>query len=310
MRLQTIFIVIVCAILFAILSFAYMGRSRGHIFSSLGYGDEYFVTTHLTPIPLAQIIEKSSLTVQSATSSALISTPSASFATPSSRMRIPIITYHYVEYVKNRLDTTRIKLTINPRLFEEQLKSLHDGGVQTYFIKEIPSLLKGDLVLATKSAVLTFDDGYRDFYTDAFPVLKKYQMKGTIFLISSFLGRNDFLTLEQVTEMLDSGLIEVGSHTLHHANLKKANLSYATDEIVQSKANLEKLFGISVESFAYPYGAFDDQAVRLVKEASYSAAVSTVSGVHHTLDDLYTLKRWRAGVLQGTRSADILDALQ
>jgi peptidoglycan/xylan/chitin deacetylase (PgdA/CDA1 family) len=271
--------------------------------SSLTYEDNYFDTVVKTPIPIAQIVEQSHIGTQSAT----VEQP---HATPTAKLRLPIITYHYVEFVKDKRDVIRQKLTINPRLFEQQIKSLHDAGVQSYFVKDVPALLKGELVLATKSAVLTFDDGYRDFYTDAFPILKKYQMKSTIFLISSFLGRNDFLTLDQVTEMLSSGLIEVGSHTLHHANLKKANLSYATDEIVQSKANLEKLFGIPVESFAYPYGAYDDQAVKLVKEASYSAAVSTVPGVSHTQDDLFTLKRWRAGVLDGIYSSASLDALQ
>lgn len=306
---QRRFFAIACvAVAFAAFVFAISKPTK--TVSPFTYEDRYFDKTIISPIPLAPIVEHSRLGIQNATPESHLATLGATLASPSARMRIPIITYHYVEYVKNRADTMRQKLTINPRLFEQQIKSLHDHQVQTYFVKEIPSLLKGDLALASKSAVLTFDDGYRDFYTDAFPILKKYQMKGTIFLISSFLGRNDFLTLEQVTEMLDSGLIEVGSHTLHHANLKKANLGYATDEIVQSKANLEKLFGISIESFAYPYGAFDDQAVRLVKEASYSAAVSTVPGANHHPQDLFVLRRWRAGVLNGTYSAESLDTLQ
>lgn len=308
MNHKRFFVVTISAIVIAAATFFITMQRR--TISPFGYEDYYFDTVVKTPIPIARIVEQSHTGTQSATVEQPYATKNASLATPSARLRLPIITYHYVEFVKDKRDVIRQKLTINPRLFEQQIKSLHDAGVQSYFVKDVPALLKGELVLATKSAVLTFDDGYRDFYTDAFPILKKYQMKSTIFLISSFLGRNDFLTLDQVTEMLGSGLIEVGSHTLHHANLKKANLSYATDEIVQSKANLEKLFGIPVESFAYPYGAYDDQAVKLVKEASYSAAVSTVPGVSHTQDDLFTLKRWRAGVLDGVYSSASLDALQ
>ena len=308
MNHKRFFVVTISAIVIAAATF-FITMQRRPI-SPFGYEDYYFDTVVKTPIPIARIVEQSHTGTQSATVEQPHATKTASIATPTAKLRLPIITYHYVEFVKDKRDVIRQKLTINPRLFEQQIKSLHDAGVQSYFVKDVPALLKGELVLATKSAVLTFDDGYRDFYTDAFPILKKYQMKSTIFLISSFLGRNDFLTLDQVTEMLGSGLIEVGSHTLHHANLKKANLNYATDEIVQSKANLEKLFGISVESFAYPYGAYDDQTVKLVKEASYSAAVSTAPGVSHTQDDLFTLKRWRAGVLNGVYSSASLDALQ
>lgn len=308
MKPRVFFTITLSAVLIAMATFFIITRGET---TQHAWHDQYTVDTMpKTPIPIAQIVEHSRVGTQSASMERPVATETASLASSPAKLRLPIITYHYVEFVKDKKDTIRQKLTINPRLFEQQVKSLHDAGVQTYFVKEVPALVRGDLQLASKSAVLTFDDGYRDFYTDAFPILKKYQIKSTIFLISSFLGRSDFLTLDQVTEMLGSGLIEVGSHTLHHVNLKKANLNTATVEIAQSKTNLEKLFGISVESFAYPYGAYDDQAVRLVKEASYSAAVSTVPGAFHTQDDLFILKRWRAGVLDGVYSSASLDALQ
>lgn len=281
----------------ALISFAVLYWRTAGFLSPIQYSQSYF----------SQIIPTARPTHASIASSTAQVVPVASV---SATLRVPIITYHYVEYVQNPLDTMRRKLAINPALFEQQVKSLHDHQVETYFVKEIPALLKGTKPLASKSAVLTFDDGYRDFYFNAFPILKKYQTKGTIYLISNFLDRRDFLTVAQVKEMLSSGLIEVGSHTLNHGYLKKGKLDYVTNEVVQSKVNLEKLFDIKVETFAYPYGGFDDQAVKVVKEASYSAAVSTLPGVFQSDDNLYTLSRWRAGALNGIYSADSLEKLK
>lgn len=216
------------------------------------------------------------------------------------KMNIPIVMYHYVEYVKDLGDIIRQKLDINPYLFAKQTATLHDEGFRTYFVKDVPDVLSGKVVLAQKNVILTFDDGYEDFYFDVFPVLKKYQMKATIFVIYNYIGRKGFLNEAEIKELLASGLIELGAHTMDHSYLKKMASSAAELQIYDSKKLLEKKFGVSVVSFAYPYGAFSQETIDLVKKAGFKAAVSVIPGISQSQENLFYLSRIRAGYLDGS----------
>lgn len=143
--------------------------------------------------------------------------------------------YHYVEYVKDVKDTIRKSMDINPYTFEQELKSLKSNGWRTYFVRDIPNILSGEIKIGSRSAVLTFDDGHEDFYTDVFPLLKKYQMKATIYVIYDFIGGKDFLTKEQLQEIAKSNLVEIGSHTLDHLSLKNLPILVQEKQIFDSK---------------------------------------------------------------------------
>lgn len=210
--------------------------------------------------------------------------------------KIPIIMFHYVEFVQDVNDLIRRQLDINPYLFEGQLKALHDVNFDTYFVRDVPDILNGNIDYnASRSAVLTFDDGYEDFYRDAFPILKKYQMKATIYIIYDYIGRRGFLSVNEIRELINSGLVEVGSHTFDHIYLSKIASDEARRQIVDSKKAFEERFGIDIKTLAYPYGAFDQQAIDLTKEASYSAAVSVIPGSIQSNNNLFYLYRIRAG---------------
>jgi len=213
------------------------------------------------------------------------------------KIKIPIIMYHYVEYVKNISDFIRKRLDISPSIFEKTLKALKEAQYDTYFVKEIPDILDGKVDYSTKSAVLTFDDGYEDFYTVVFPLLKKYHSRATLFIIYDFIGRKGFLNEKEIKEVIDSGLVEIGSHTLDHLSLDYIPSNLAKKQIFESKSKLEEEFGITIKSFAYPYGTFNQQTVDFVKEASYSAAVSVISGTYQSKDSLFFLSRIRSGLL-------------
>ena len=115
-------------------------------------------------------------------------------------------------------------------------------------------------------------------------------------IIQNDIGKPEFLSHRQIQEMLDSLLIEVGSHTLPHAYLKTMSDNAAKKQIVESKKKLEEEFNIKVETFAYPNGAFNQKTVELVKEASYSAAVSVISGTIQSQENLFFLSRIRQGL--------------
>ncbi len=227
---------------------------------------------------------------------------------PPRSIRLPILMYHYVEYIKDINDVVKKKLDISPDVFESHLKVLRDEKYVTYFVKDVPDILSGKIAYAPKNAVLTFDDGYEDFYTVVFPLLKKYQMKATIFIISDFIGRKGFLNAYEIKDLIASGMVEIGSHTLDHVYLKSVPKSVAQKQIKESKGKLEDQFGISIYSFAYPYGAFTEEVVNMVKEAGYTAAVSVIPGVFQSNENLYFLSRIRPGVFTARTMTKVMES--
>ncbi len=217
----------------------------------------------------------------------------ASGASQSAKIKIPIIMYHHVECVKNIKNIIRKRLDISSDVFLKELTELNKSGFNTYWVKEIPEIISGRINLAQKSVVLTFDDGYEDFYRVVFPIIKKYQMKATVFIIFDYIGKKGFLNEYQIKELIDSGLVEIGSHTLDHAYLQLLPDSFSRRQIFESKMLLEQRFGVKIESFAYPYGAFNKNTLTLVKEAGYKAAVSVIPGVYQSHDNLFYLFRLR-----------------
>ena len=226
------------------------------------------------------------------------------------RIKLPIVMFHYVEYVKDIGDLIRRRLDVSPDVFEADLKSLRDQNYQTYFVKDIPDILDGKISISMRSAVLTFDDGYEDFYKDSFPLLKKYNMRATIYVINDFIGRKGFLNDAELKEIAKSGLVEIGAHTLDHLYLKQTPKSVAEEQIVESKKDLEQRYGIEVKTIAYPYGAFSQETIDITKQAGFIAAVSVIPGVYQTKDNLFYLYRIRAGALGGMNAARVLDDMK
>lgn len=212
------------------------------------------------------------------------------------KIKIPIIMYHYVEYVKDDSDLIRKRLDVTPFLFEEHLKTLKKAHYETYFVKDVPDILEDTVHYSTQSAILSFDDGYEDFYTDVFPLLKKYHIRATLYIIYDYIGRKGFLNEKQIRELIESDLVEIGSHTLDHVYLKVAPDLYAEKQIVESKKKLEERFGIKIKTFAYPYGAFNNKNIETVKSAGYTAAVSVISGVIQSEENLFYMSRIRPGL--------------
>lgn len=219
---------------------------------------------------------------------------------PLPQLKLPIVMFHYVENVEDPRDVKRIKMDVPPFILNLQLKALKDNEYDTYFVKDIPGILSSGRELKNKSIVLTFDDGYVDFYRNAFPLVKKYNLKATVYIIYNFIGRRGFMSLAQIHELIDSGLIEVGSHTMTHPSLEILHDEEAKKEIFESKKSLEETFGVSVTSFAYPAGAYNNETLKLVREAGYTIALTTHPGIIIKKDNLYEVPRIRPGSLTPT----------
>lgn len=227
---------------------------------------------------------------------------------PMESVHIPVVTYHYVE-TESPNDVIKRKLTTNPIEFEREIKVLLDAGYTTYFAKDIPRLMRGEIPLSKHNVVLTFDDGYEDFYTIVWPLLKTYRIKGTVFVIPNYLNREGFLTSDQLKELARSEFVEIGAHTMDHVGLGYTNSEIAKFQITQSKKTLEEIIKKPVETFAYPFGSYISDTIEMVKEASFSAAFTTFNSTLIEQKNILAIPRIRSGYLATPRVTETLEQL-
>lgn len=173
-----------------------------------------------------------------------------------------LLMYHSIE------NEAATGMNTPPAKFDAQLASLKKQGYVFYTVSELLTSTQA------KAIAITFDDGFANNYHQAFPILKKYQAKATIYLAPN-ITTIDKLTPEQIREMQASGLIEFGAHSMTHLNLLQAPTGIAQAEIVSSKQQVEALTGVACHSFAYPFGRFGVETIELVKAAGFSSAVTT-----------------------------------
>lgn len=222
-------------------------------------------------------------------------------------LHVPIFMYHYVEYVKDEGDTIRKSLNITPYTFDMEVKTLKDARYVFITTKDLADALDDKITLSPKSVILTFDDGYRDFYTDVFPILKKYQVRAVVYIVPNFLNELNNLTPWMLLEITRSGLVEIGAHTMNHTYLRDLPLQRVKYEVEQSKKYLERNLGIKVVSFAYPYGAFDNAVIDVVKKAGFRSAVTEISGSFAMDTNRFSLYRIRPGGRVGQALLDLLE---
>lgn len=214
-------------------------------------------------------------------------------------IRVPILLYHYARDVVYSRDIARYEMNVTPAIFEDQLKTLIGDGYHFVTMGQVAAALKGSAPLPEKPIVLTFDDGIVDLHTAVFPLLKKHQIHATAYLVPAFLDHTPYLSVAMAKELADSGLVEIGSHSSHHLKLKTLSDAKATAEISDSKTTLEKLLGIPVATFAYPFGIYGEVHPALVKEAGYTSAASMIWTVVRDSTDPYLLPRLNIGEKTG-----------
>lgn len=231
-------------------------------------------------------------------------------APPAASFRVPMLMYHYVEYVKDRGDTIRQTLNVVPHIFDLQVKTLVDDGYTFMTASELADVLDGKSALPAKPILLTFDDGHWDLYTDVLPILKKYHVKATVYVISGFIGGADFMSKDQLKAVIQSGLVEIGAHTVHHVSLAKKLFPVVEYEVLHSKEALQNTYHLSVVSFAYPNGSFDQQAADVVKSAGFRTAVSTIPGIVQSQHNRFFLYRLRPGGRTGQELLHYLSQME
>lgn len=220
-------------------------------------------------------------------------------------MRVPILTYHSIDDSGSVISTA-------PRIFRNQMRFLSDTGYRAIPVRELVATIQAKGPLPEKTVVLTFDDGFRNFYTEAFPVLAEFGFRATVFVVTDFCGghndwpgnpaelpRSELLSWEEIKELDEAGF-EFGSHTRTHADLVKLSQEQVADELAGSRSAIQHQLGRDVTSFAFPFGR-SNQLVRRRAMHEYTAACSTDLGMVDSLSDLSSLKRVDAYYLGNRR---------
>lgn len=215
----------------------------------------------------------------------------------SQTFRVPILMYHKVERI-NRRSTVKGHY-VSPGLFKRQMAVLKLMGYQAV---PLSSLFDPTAKFPPKPVVITFDDGYVNFLTNALPVLKRYGFPSTVFLVANQLGGTNewdskagdveqpLMNVSQIQEARAGGT-DFGSHTLNHADLKAVSAEEAWKEIEGSKKKLEELLSCEINTFCYPYGRKTPEVCSMVERAGYRLACSTEKGMNTEETNPFTLKR-------------------
>ena len=193
---------------------------------------------------------------------------------------IPILTYHCID---NTVWGYK-PMFVPVKAFDEQMKYLKEQGYTAITFKDLENIDR-----ISKPVIITFDDGYENNYTNAYPILKKHNMKATIFVISGTIGHQKCLKIWQIKEM--QNLIDIESHTVSHRYLNKLSKKEIENELVRSKEDLHSLLNTKIDVLAYPYGSYNDKVIKIAKKY-YKYAVTTKAGefcYKHTND--YQIKR-------------------
>ena len=216
---------------------------------------------------------------------------------------IPILMYHSISEKKE--DTVHPYYCINttPEIFYTHMIFLRENSYSVINLNEALQILRKPTYPSKRYAVITFDDGYRDFYNEAFPILKDYGYTATVFLPTGYISDNRLsfkkkgcLTWDEVRQLHNQG-ISFGSHSITHSELQSLKYNDLQYEIQKSKETIENKIGAKVESFCYP-SRFPEEKRNfiiylrnLLRKNGYGHGVSTRIGTTSQNDDSYFMKR-------------------
>jgi peptidoglycan/xylan/chitin deacetylase (PgdA/CDA1 family) len=210
-------------------------------------------------------------------------------------LTMPILMYHYVRTPPSMFtDLMGYKLSVSPEDFTAQMDWLAVNRYHPVDFNDMRAYFDGTTPLPAKPVVITLDDGYRDLYTTAFPILAAHHFKAVAYIVSSFVGQSRYVTKDQILEM-DKGGIQIAAHTIDHANLARASFGATMYQLVESKRWLEQLVGHPVVDFAYPSGQASPHVVTALGQAGYDTAVTEQVSLSHSRYDRYMWTRVRVG---------------
>lgn len=198
---------------------------------------------------------------------------------------IPVLMYHSISNKKGN------EIQLSKDLFEAQLKFLKDNNYTTLSLDELYDFIIFNKPIPKKSVMITFDDGYVDNYSNAYPLLKKYNFRASIFVITDNVDKYAHtINSSQIKEMSING-IDIMSHTEKHEDLSTLTYNRQLYTLTISKQFLEKVTNKKSDYIAYPYGRWNKDTLKAVKDSGYNMAFSTSGTWTDKSDGIYKLDR-------------------
>lgn len=224
------------------------------------------------------------VTVKAKTSSSSVSSSLAVSDASWTNKQVPVLMFHSINNVPGN------ELCIPPALFTSEMEWLSTNGYAALSMDELYAHLNAHTALPDKVVVLTFDDGYTDFYTNAFPVLKKYGLNSTVFMITGKIGTSNYLTADQLKEVSQNN-VDVEDHTVTHGYLSQMTYSKQYAELHDSKTVLEQITGKSVDYVSYPYGDYNASTLRATQAIGYKLGFRENGGTAAVTDPVLEVRR-------------------
>jgi peptidoglycan/xylan/chitin deacetylase (PgdA/CDA1 family) len=221
-----------------------------------------------------------------------VARPPDALAPGPSSINVPLLTYHYIRVNPDRNDRMGFALSVTPSDFAAQMDWLAQSGYHPITTEDLYAYLTGTQGLPSKPVILTFDDGYADFYSTALPILRSHGFVAVSYVVSGFVGWPGYMTKAQIREADRSGM-EIGSHTISHPNLANLPAGAVWTQLAQSKLFLEQVLGHPVVSFCYPSGKYTSNVASAVASAGYHDATTTRYGYSYTFATRYVWSRLR-----------------
>ena len=207
-----------------------------------------------------------------------------------SPLRVPVLMYHEIAGIAD----TPSRLAVAPRAFADQVAYLHDAGFTAITAGALAEILAGSQALPERTVVISFDDGYGDFYSQALPLLKQYGLTATVFQTTGLVGvegtAKRMMNWRELAEAAGAG-IEIGAHTHKHPQLDQLPDREMHEELSGPKRVLEDKLGMAVPGLAYPFGYSNAKVRRAAREAGYTYAYAVDNAMTTSGSDIFALPR-------------------
>lgn len=205
----------------------------------------------------------------------LLLIPNISKSYGASPTHVPILMYHYIRDYNNPKDRVGNTLSVSPANFDQQMNYLASHGYTPITLDTLYGIFNHQAASPAKPVVLTFDDGYNDFYASAYPILQKYNFHAVSFIPTGLIGQGAYMSWGNIHEIQSSGLVTFEAHTITHAYLPRLTYQGMLTELQQSKQTLQSQTGYTVNFIAYPYGASNWTVQRAAQQAGFVGGVGT-----------------------------------
>jgi peptidoglycan/xylan/chitin deacetylase (PgdA/CDA1 family) len=253
----------------------------------------YTATPADTPTAIATSTSVTVLEIEPSVTSRItpLPTPLKAF---SWTLKVPILMYHYISVPPKDADKYRQDLSVTPDAFRAQMQYLVDHGYSTIDPYDLSLAIVNKRDIPDKSVIITMDDGYRDNYENAYPILRELGLTATFFVVTDFIDQHNpnYMNWSMIGEMARAGM-RIEPHSRTHPDLDGQEPDFVVWQVQGAQETLEAHIGYRPRYFSYPGGRYDDNVLAIIKKLDFWGAVTTVGGKWHGYEDRFEWTRVR-----------------